>query len=150
MEFTEYDTRLAAYAVVVDDVDRLLLASWNERMVPQWTMPGGGVEFEETPDQAAVREVREETGYDVELVRLLGIDTHVTPGEERWHPPGRALKSLRVVYEALVVGGSLQHEVGGSTDEARWVPIADVASLDRVSLVDISLGLWHRSRRPAT
>jgi 8-oxo-dGTP diphosphatase len=46
MEFRDYDTRLAAYAVVVDDQDRVLLALWNERE-PQWTLPGGGVDLHE-------------------------------------------------------------------------------------------------------
>ncbi len=51
MEFTDYDTRLAAYAVIVDEQNRILLALWNEGSEPQWTMPGGGVEFEETVDE---------------------------------------------------------------------------------------------------
>ena len=83
MHWTEYDTRLAAYAVIVDDEDRVLLALWNEASAPLWTMPGGGVDFGETAEDGAVREVREETGYDVELARILGIDTHVVPVEER-------------------------------------------------------------------
>jgi 8-oxo-dGTP diphosphatase len=138
-----HDTRLAAYAVVVDDRDRLLLARWHEGPEPLWTMPGGGVELEETPAQAVVREVREETGYDVELVRLLGLDTLVQPGADRRPPQAPALKSLRIVYAARVVGGTLRHEVDGSTDEARWVPLAEVPGLRRVSLVDASLALWR-------
>jgi 8-oxo-dGTP diphosphatase len=43
-----------------------------------------------------------------------------------------------------VVGGSLRHEADGTTDEARWVPLAEVADLDRVDLVDIGLGMLHR------
>src|SRR4051794_21144736 len=59
---TDYDSRLAAYAVIVDDHDRVLLALWNEMAEPLWTLPGGGVELDETVEAAAVREVREETG----------------------------------------------------------------------------------------
>ncbi len=70
VEFTEHDTRLAAYAVIVDEHDRMLLSLWNEGPEPQWTMPGGGVELHETPEQGAVRELREETGYDVALALL--------------------------------------------------------------------------------
>lgn len=77
MEFTEYDTRLASYAVVVDDRDRILLALFNQGPTPAWTLPGGGVELHESVEQAAVRELREETGYAVELGRLLGC---------RWWP----------------------------------------------------------------
>ena len=141
MDFREYDTRLAAYALIVDDQDRVLLASWNEAPEPQWTMPGGGVELEETPAEGAIRELREETGYDVELLKVLGVDTLVVPAEDRIDPPGRPMKSVRVVYDARIVGGELRHEVDGTTDEARWIPVSEVSSLPRVSLVDAALAL---------
>ncbi|MDO9496439.1 MAG: hypothetical protein Q7J48_12115 [Nocardioides sp.] len=38
MEYTDYDTRLAAYAVVVDDDERVLLALWNEEHERRWTL----------------------------------------------------------------------------------------------------------------
>lgn len=146
MDFRDYDTRLAAYALVIDDSERVLLALWNEGAEPQWTMPGGGVELHETPAQAAVRELREETGYDVELDGVLGVDIYIVPPSERLDPPGRALKSVRVVYSARVVGGTLTFEEDGTTDEAGWIPLADVASMDRVSLVDAALAMRSAGR----
>lgn len=56
------------------------------------------------------------------------------------------MKAVRVVYEARVVGGELTREVDGSTDEARWIPLSEVADLPRVSLVDIGIELWRASR----
>jgi len=141
LHHTEYDSRLAAYAVVVDDQDRLLLALWNELAEPLWTLPGGGVELDETVEDAAVREVREETGYDVELGRILGVDTIVVAPEERTVDRDRWFRGIRVVYEAEVVGGRLRDEVDGTTDEARWIPLADVPNLARVELVDVGLRL---------
>ena len=141
VDFRDYDTRLAAYALIVDDQERVLLARWNEGSEPQWTMPGGGVELDETPAEGAVRELREETGYDVDLLQVLGVDTFLVPAEDRIEPPGRPLKSVRVVYEARIVGGELRHEENGTTDEARWVPLSEVSSLRRVSLVDAALAL---------
>jgi 8-oxo-dGTP diphosphatase len=135
MEFTDYDTRLGAYAVIVRD-GLVLLALWNEPEVPTWTLPGGGVELHEALEDGAVREVREETGYDVVLGRLLGVDTRVTPPERRYVPAGdRFQKNVRVVYEGTVTGGDLAAEVGGTTDEARWFPLAEVTGLVREPLV---------------
>lgn len=140
----EHDSRTGSYAVLVDDAGRILLALWNEGAVPAWTLPGGGLEPGETPEDAAVREVREETGYDVELVRLLGEDRFTVPAGERLDGASRPLLSVRFVYEARIVGGELTAEVGGTTDEAAWIPIGDVARLERVALVDVALGLAQR------
>lgn len=77
MEFTDYDTRIAAYAVIIDQQDRILLSWYNGRGrgEPGWTLPGGGVEYTETAESAVVREVLEETGYSVETGRLLTVHT---------------------------------------------------------------------------
>lgn len=138
--YTEYDTRLAAYAVIRDDAGRVLLALWNEGESKRWTLPGGGVELVETVEQGVVREVREETGYDVRLDGLLGVDTSVFGPAQRANGSDRSLKAVRVVFAATVTGGELTHEVDGTTDEARWFPVDDVRRLPRVSLVDVALG----------
>jgi 8-oxo-dGTP diphosphatase len=143
LHHTDYDTRLGAYAVVIEG-DHLLLVLWNELGEPLWTLPGGGVELLETFEEAAVREVREETGYDVALGRLLGVDAVVVPPEERTVDRNRWYKGVRVVFEASVVGGRLRNEVDGTTDEARWFPLVEVPALARVELVDVGLGLARR------
>jgi len=142
MDYLDYDTRLAAYAIVARD-EHILLSLWNEVAPGRWTMPGGGVEFHETVEAAVVRELREETGYEVSLVRLLGIDTLLIPASDRRLATERPLKAVRIVFEATVTGGELTREVDGSTDEARWIPLADVPTLLRVPLVDVALALWR-------
>ena len=146
MEFRDYDMRLAAYALLSDAEGRVLLALWNEEATPLWTLPGGGVDLHESVTEAAIREVREETGYEIELVRVLGVVSHVVPGE-RADGGGRPLKSVRVVFEGRVVAGELTNEVDGTTDEARWIPLAEVAGLPRVPLVDTGLELRRAARQ---
>lgn len=132
------DVRVGAYGVIVAD-DRILLTHWNELGRTGWTLPGGGMEEYETPQQAAVREIREETGFDTEILDILGVDSmYLTPADRMVAGDG-PLHALRIVFRARIIGGSLTHEIGGSSDEARWVPLADVAALPTVSLVGIAL-----------
>lgn len=138
------DLRVAAYCVIVAD-GRILLAHWSEHGRSGWTLPGGGLEPGEDPQDAAVREAFEETGHDVELLELVGIDSRIMPIEERGDEAIRPLHTLRIVYTARITGGELRNEPDGSTDEARWFDLAEVPLLKRVSLVDAALRLAESS-----
>ncbi|WP_328312805.1 NUDIX domain-containing protein [Streptomyces sp. NBC_00442] len=144
------ELRVAAYAICVretDGVHELLLARWVARDgTKRWTLPGGGMDHGEDPLETVVRELDEETGYAVEPVRLLGIDSI-----NRRYPRklGRFadFQGLRIVYEGRITGGELRHETNGSTDLAAWHPLERVEDLERVELVDVGLELW-RTRPP--
>lgn len=139
MEYTDYDTRLAAYAVITDG-DRVLLARLRIPDAGTWTLPGGGVEFDETVEQAVVREVREETGYEASVGALLGIRHHIVPPARRMHDNGRSMKAVQVVFRATVTGGALRSEEDGTTDEAAWLPIGELPRRRHGLIVPIALG----------
>lgn len=142
------NVRVAAYAVCVQD-ERILLARWTGAGGPRrWTLPGGGMEHGEDPYRTVVREVEEETGYRVEPVVLLGVESG------RRMVPRRGLRSavdhqaVRVMYEVRVIGGELRSEIDGSTDLAAWHDLSEVGSVERVPYVDTALRLWRE--RPPT
>ena len=129
MHFTEYDTRVAAYAVIVDDQDRMLLTWYNGvgSGPACWSMPGGGVDFDESVQDAVRREVMEETGYRVQVGRPMAVHHFTHSGNSRG---GRPYKSLRLFFDATITGGELGTiEVGGSTDFAEWVPLDRIPHL---------------------
>ncbi|GAA4474973.1 hypothetical protein GCM10023190_09700 [Enteractinococcus fodinae] len=103
-----------------------MLSLWESSVGSFWTLPGGGIEYEEQPEAACVREVWEETGYNVELTRFLSVSTHVVPLEKR--VPGKVLplQILRLLYTAEIVSGTLRPEVGGSSTDAGWFPISQL------------------------
>jgi len=137
-----FDTRPAAYGFILRE-DRLLLAYWKQGSREGWTLPGGGLNLAEHPVDGCRREIYEETGYHAEIGAMLGVDVGHWPAEARIDGGLRDFQSLRLVYEARITGGELRNEVGGSTTEAAWIPLAEVESLNRVSLVDASLRLYR-------
>lgn len=138
------DIRIAAYGVIIEE-DRILLAHWNEGGRSGWTLPGGGLEPGEDPADAARREILEETGHTAALRGLLGIDSHVVPPEDRIRGGSTPLHSFRIVYRADITGGELRNELGGSTDEAAWFELTEVAGIPHVGLVDIGIGFATRA-----
>jgi 8-oxo-dGTP pyrophosphatase MutT (NUDIX family) len=72
--------RMAAGALFYDEIGRVLLVEPSYK--PNWEVPGGAVEEDESPWQAAAREVAEELRWDKPIGRLLVVD-HVRPQDSR-------------------------------------------------------------------
>lgn len=140
------DLRVAAYAVI-ERRGKILLTHWRRGHLHGWTLPGGGIEGGEDPKDAVVREVLEETGLNAKVGRLLGVDSRVMVREEAPEGTDPELHTIRIVYRATVQDGPLQNEVGGSSDEARWVNLKDLGSLKTLSLVQTGLRMAGISRR---
>ena len=100
-----------------------------------WTLPGGGVEFGEHPEHAALRELAEETGYTGRIAELLTVDS-IT--RDDYH-------SVRIVYRTEITGGALTHEQEQSTDMAVWYSQADLAAIPLVAMGELGVRLAYGS-----
>lgn len=111
----------AVGVAVVEDGALLLVRRGRGPNVGLWAIPGGKIDFGESMPVAAVREVREETGLDVELEEVVWVGDAMGPGDPpAWH-------YTLVDYRARVVGGALA--AGDDAREVVWVPLDRVTDL---------------------
>lgn len=94
---------VAASAVVMDNKGRVLLQHRRDNEL--WALPGGGMEMADSLPGAAVREVKEETGFDVEITGLVG--TYTDPRHIIAYSDGEVRRQFNICFRARIVGGSL-------------------------------------------
>ena len=78
----------------------VLIRRKNEPFKGMWALPGGKLEGNETIEQTAIREAKEETGLDIRIIQLVGV--YSKPNRD---PRGRYVS---IVYSACSVGGKLR------------------------------------------
>lgn len=117
---------MRAYGVLIVGNRVALVRSSNPRHVPPlWWLPGGGVDFGESPEDTVLREFTEETGYEVTAPRLLGVSSDL-----RRRTNGDQVHTVRVIYTVELVGGDLTHEANGTTDHAAWFDLPDLSGMN--------------------
>jgi mutator protein MutT len=109
---------IAVGAICIHDGQMLLIRRGREPSRGKWSLPGGRVEKGELLADALVREVREETGLEVEVGELAGILE--VPGEVHYV----ILDHFATVTEAS------EPVAGDDAAEARWVPLEEVGTLE--------------------
>ncbi len=132
-------TRVSAYALVLSELGNDVLLCRISAQIPEhagkWTLPGGGIEFGETPEDAVVREVKEETGLAIQPTTIAGVDSlHLEREDHAFH-------AIRILYRTRVIAGELQDELQGTTDRCAWWARDRVAELPLVELVRTGLKL---------
>lgn len=109
---------------VVKDGRVLLVRRGNEPGRGKWSLPGGRVRFGERSEDAAVREMREETGLEVRLRKVVDVVDVFWRG-----PEGELLEHFVIVdFEAEVVGGELR--ASDDAIDARWFSPEELEGLE--------------------
>lgn len=110
-------------AVVVDEAGRILLQRRSDS--GNWALPGGAMDIGETFAQSVIREVKEETGFDVRIERIVGI--YSDPGHVFAYDDGEVRQEFNICLACTIVGGELA--VSSESTDVRFVLLDEVQSL---------------------
>ncbi len=113
--FIFYQNSKPTVSILILDGDKVLLGKRNvEPSKGMWDVPGGFLEAGEPPEEGAWREIREETGLEVEILDMLGIFMDEYGADK--------IPTLNICYTAGVKGGS--EKPGDDIAETEWFPIS--------------------------
>ena len=133
----------AASAVVVDDEGRILLHRRRDNDL--WALPGGAMEPGESIGETAVREVREETGYDVRPLYVVGV--YSDPKHVFAYDDGEVRQEFSVCIACELVGGTLT--ASDESHEVAWKSEAEVSQLAMHARIRVRVLDWLNGTRAA-
>jgi 8-oxo-dGTP diphosphatase len=111
-------------AIILDGDQILLEKRKNSPGKGKWAVPGGLVELGENVEQAVIREVKEETGLEVDEPRLVDVVNYVSLGEKG------AVMYHYVIIDYLVTVKSGKLKAASDADALKWVPFNEVDEYD--------------------
>ncbi|WP_214322021.1 NUDIX domain-containing protein [Nonomuraea sediminis] len=130
---------------VFDSAGRLLVARHGD--VELWAAPGGGVDPDERPEDAVVRELREELSVDVAVRGLIGV--YGGPEFRTVYPNGHQCGYVIAAYGCVVAGGTPTPD-GEEITSWRWVTEDEISGLNMTAwspLVVPEAFTWWRGQR---
>ncbi len=117
--------RVGCSATIFDPTrERILLTRRTDN--GRWCLPGGATDPGETVEETCVREVWEETGLRVRVVRLIGV--YSSPNVVITYSDGNRWQVVSLSFEAEITGGTLG--LSDETTEFGWFSAAQIAELD--------------------
>ncbi|MFJ4683918.1 NUDIX hydrolase [Streptomyces sp. NPDC091377] len=133
----------AASTIVVDADGRVLLQRRTDNGM--WALPGGAMKIGESLPDCAIRETREETGFDVEIVGIVG--TYTNPRHVFAYDDGEVRQEFSVCFLARPIGGRLT--VSDESTEVDWFPPSEVDGLPMVTSIRKRVDDWRNGTMPA-
>lgn len=109
---------IAAGSVIKKNEKYLLVQEKQTYCYGLWNLPAGRVEKGYTIEQTAIKEAKEETGYDVEIIRELGV----------WHKDDD--KAVKHPFEVKIIGGDLKFPKDELLD-AKWFTFKEIEQMEK-------------------
>jgi ADP-ribose pyrophosphatase YjhB (NUDIX family) len=109
--------------IVVDEAGRILLHRRSDS--GNWALPGGTMDIGETFAESAIREVKEETGFDVRIERIVGI--YSDPGHVFAYEDGEVRQEFSICLACTITGGELR--VSSESTDVRFFSFDKVTDL---------------------
>lgn len=115
---------IAVSTFVLDDAGRLLMIRRTDNDL--YALPGGRHELGETMTETAIRETREETGYDVAVTGLVGI--YSDPEHVMAYDDGEVRQEFSICFRADLIGGEAR--TSSESSEVVWVDLGDLDNIE--------------------
>lgn len=116
-------------ALIFDERGRILLFKHTYRKL-EWGLPGGGLEYNEQPNEAIVREFREEANMQIEVVRLMKVSS------------AAEFPHLGVAYLCKIIGGEFK-----ASNEISEMKYFDLNALPKMLYTEKNLIRWAAQER---
>lgn len=129
-------------AIVQDQTGRVLLIHKTDNSL--WALPGGGHEAGETIAETVVREVKEETGFDIEVETITG--TYTNPRHIMAYDDGEVRQQFSIAFRARLIGG--EAKTSRESSEVVWI---DPEEIERLEMhPSMRMRLQHALERRST
>ncbi len=124
--------------VVLNKENQILLVRHRKGNRRYWVLPGGRLEYGETFEECAVRELKEETGLDVEFERFLFLSEAIAPDRSR--------HIVNIFIKARIIGGVMKLGDEPVLAGVEFIPLEDLEKLTLFPPVGHEiLGSWQNS-----
>lgn len=115
-------------SLIINKEGKILLVKrdreWHKESHGKWEFPGGKIDFGETPEEACIREAKEESGIDIEIDYLI---PRIHKG--KWVYPDRETEQIIICYKCIPIAGEISLDDHGVSD-VRWVELHEINSMD--------------------
>lgn len=115
-------------AICINEYQQVLMV--RSKDADLWAVPSGGMEAEETPEQCCIREVKEETGYHVQIIKPLYI--------KHANINGIQVKTYYFLAQAIGASQGIQ-DPDQLIEEKAWKSLADILKLNHMYPEDVDL-----------